>query len=144
MCIAVLQATLVGGECKFPPVEGSENIIILRVEYSAISLNDEYIVIFNSGDVAVDISDWVLFNSYYEQYRQLPKDQQTDKLAWRHVYKIPRGIVLEPNDWVRICSGRGKDNEMYLYRNLTIPWLENSEETIYLMDDLCNLIHQFP
>jgi hypothetical protein len=94
--------------------------------------------------VAVDISDWVLFNSYYEQYRQLPKDQQTDKLAWRHVYKIPRGIVLEPNDWVRICSGRGKDNEMYLYRNLTIPWLENSEETIYLMDDLCNLIHQFP
>ncbi|MBU7031804.1 MAG: lamin tail domain-containing protein [Theionarchaea archaeon] len=144
ICIAVLEAALMVGECRDPPVEGSENIVILRVEYFAINLNDEYIVIYNSGDTSVDISDWVVFNSYYDQYRQLPMNGQTDKLAWRHVYKIPRGIILEPKDWVRICSGFGKDNEMYLYRNLMTQWLENSGEIIYLMDDRGNLIHQFP
>jgi hypothetical protein len=133
-----------GKECMYPPAEGSENIVILRVSFSATNLNDEYVVVYNTGKTAVDISNWVVFNSYYEQYRNLYGNERTDPLAWRHVYKIPRGIVLESKDWVRICSGLGKDNEMYLYRNLETPWLENSGEIIYLMDDLCNLIDQYP
>jgi hypothetical protein len=133
-----------GRECMYPPAEGSEHITILRVSFSYSSLNDEYIVIYNNGKTAVNISNWVVFNSYYEQYRNFYASERTDPLAWRHVYKIPRGIVLEPNDWVRICSGMGKDNEMYLYRNLAASWLEDAGETIYLMDDLCNLIDQYP
>ncbi|MBU7043749.1 MAG: lamin tail domain-containing protein [Theionarchaea archaeon] len=143
-CVLMVQTVVAGQECMYPPAEGSENIVILRVNFSATSLNEEYIVLFNTGKSAVDISNWVVFNNYYEQYRHLPVDERRDPQVWKHVYKIPRGIVLEPKDWVRICSGVGKDNEMYLYRNLNTSWISDSGEIIYLMDDMCNIIHQFP
>lgn len=139
-----IQASVAGQpECFVPPAEGSDEIIIIRVQYAATSTNEEYIVIFNKGDTTVDLSGWVVFNSYYDTYRNLPVDQRTDPSAWKHMYKIPYGIKLNPRYWVRICSGRGMDNELYLYRNLNEQWLIDEGDTVYLMDNACNVIDTY-
>lgn len=129
--------------CMYPPAEGAENIVVLRVQYAATTPNEEYIVIFNKGDTSVDLSGWVVFNSYYETYRHLPSAERTNASAWNHIYKIPYGAVLNPKYWVRICSGRGEDNELYLYRNLNEQWLDDEGDTVYLMDNYCNVISEY-
>jgi len=144
--ILCIQASVVVSgqpQCPIPPAEGSSAVIILRVEYAATALNDEYIVILNRGDTTVDLSGWVVFNTYYEMYRNLPAVQRVDKFAWRNVYRIPTGIKLPPRHWVKIFSGFGESNEMYLYRNLTEQWLDNQSDTVYLMDNFCNIIHMY-
>jgi hypothetical protein len=130
-------------ECPVPPVEGSEDIVILRVQYAATYTNDEFIVIYNKGDITVDLSGWVVFNSFYDAYRNLPEPQRADPAAWKNVYKIPYGFTLEPNHWVRISSGRGTDNELYLYRNMSEQWLEDDGDIVYLMDESCNVIDEY-
>jgi hypothetical protein len=136
---------LVGGqqECIIPPASESENIIIIRVQHTATTLNDEYIVLFNTGSTAVDISGWVVFNSVYQEHRTLPAAERGEIAPWRHIYKIPSWTTLYPKHWVRICSGRGQDNELYLYRNLSEQWLNNEGDTIYLMDNYCNIIDEY-
>ncbi len=126
-----------------PPVEGSESVVILRVQYAATVLNDEFVVIFNKGDVTVDLSRWVVYNSYYDTYRTLPLAQRTDPSAWKYVYRIPHGVLLKPRHWVRICSGHGQDDELYLYRNLDVQWLDDAGESVYLADNYSNLIHEY-
>lgn len=138
-----IQAVAGQPECFVPPAEGSDEIMIIRVQYAATYVNDEYIVIFNKGDVTVDLSGWVLFNSYYDVYRNLPLEQRTDLSPWRHVYRIPSGFKLKPKYWVRVSSGHGTDNEMYLYRNLTEQWLVNEGDVVFLVDNACNLIDQY-
>lgn len=130
-------------ECFVPPAEGSQDIVILRVQYAATYTNDEFIVIYNTGDIPVDLSGWVVFNSFYEAYRNLFEPQRADPEAWKNVYKIPYGFTLEPNYWVRISSGRGTDNEMYLYRNMSEQWLEDDGDIVYLMDESCNIIDEY-
>lgn len=144
LLIAGVQMSVAGQpECIVPPEPGSDAIVILRVEYAATHPNDEFIVIINEGNSPVDLSGWVVFNSYYEAYRNLPMPQRTDKMAWRHIYKIPSGFILEPKFWVRISSGFGDDSEMYLYRNLYEGWLEDGGDTVYLMDNYCNVIQVY-
>ncbi len=140
--IGLLPCASWAAESPFPPLEGSENIIILRVQYITPSPHGEYIVLLNTGDVTVDISDWVIFDSYYNMYRRLPINERIDPLAWEHMYKIPYGVVLKPKYWVRICSEQGQDNELYLYRCLSQPWLEEGE-TLYLADNRWNVIDEY-
>lgn len=141
LTVGFMPCTL-AAECAFPPVEGSEGIVILRVQYLTPSPQGEYIVLFNAGDVTVDISDWVIFDRYYSTYRRLPLKERTDPTAWKHMYKIPYGVKLNPKHWVRICSDQGQDNELYLYRCLSETWLQEGE-TLYLMDDRCNVIDEY-
>ncbi|MBU7014294.1 MAG: lamin tail domain-containing protein [Theionarchaea archaeon] len=129
--------------CWISPAEGSENIVILRVEHTATIPNDEYVVIYNTGRTSVDLSGWVVFDSYYETYRHLPPTARTDPLITMHIYRIPYGVVLKSHCWVRICSGYGKNNGLYLYRDLRTQWLKDEGDTLYLMDNYCNLISQF-
>jgi len=144
LCMVCVHVSVAGQpECMYPPAEGSENIVIVRVQYAATIPNEEYIVIVNKGDVPVDLSGWVVFNSYYETYRYLPPLERTNASAWKHIYKIPYGFTLYPKYWVRICSGRGQDNELYLYRNLNEQWLTDEGDTVYLMDNLCNVIDEY-
>lgn len=126
--------------CVYPPAPGSENVAILRVQYAANTLNEEYIVLFNTGKTTQDLSEWVLFNAAYDSYRKLPLIERTDPSAWKNVYKIPSGVTLGPSCWVRICSGRGKNTSLYLYRNLTTQWLGDQSDTLFLYDNTCNLI----
>jgi hypothetical protein len=139
MCIHMVAAQ---PQCLFPPAEGSENIIIVRVQHAATVPNDEYIVIYNEGDITIDLSGWVVFNEHYKEYQDLPASERTDKSAWRHIYKIPYGFKLKPKYWVRISSGHGDNNEMYLYRNLAEQWLTDEGDTVYLMDEYCNIISE--
>lgn len=144
LCVLLVQVSVNGQpECIFPPAEGSENIVILRVQYAATILNEEYIVLLNKGDISVDLSEWVIFDNYYENYRQLSPLERKDQRAWVHIYKIPSGFILMPGYWVRICSGRGIDDKMYLYRNLDQDWLNDGGDTLYLMDNLCNVIDEY-
>lgn len=143
-CVLCFQLSVAAQpECFIPPVEGSDSVVILRVQHTAASLNEEYIVIFNRGNVTVDLSGWVIFNAYYEEYRLLPPGQREDTEAWKHIYKIPFGFKLNPKYWVRISSGHGQDNEMYLYRNLNEPWLDDAGDTLYLVDKYCNVIDEY-
>lgn len=144
LCILLTQVSVNGQqECILPPAEGSESIIILRVQFAATITNEEYIVLLNKGDISVDLSEWVIFDSYYENYRHLSPSDRKDGQAWMHIYKIPSGFILKPGYWVRICSGHGIDNEMYLYRNLDRQWLNDEGDTLYLVDNLCNLINEY-
>jgi hypothetical protein len=129
--------------CWILPAEGSENIVILRVQHTATTLNEEYVVIYNRGKIPVDLSGWVLFDSYYEAYRHFPPAERTDALVMAHIFRIPYGVVLGSHCWVRICSGYGKNNELYLYRNLRAQWLNDEGDTLYLMDNYCNVINEF-
>ncbi|MGD2249664.1 MAG: lamin tail domain-containing protein [Candidatus Methanofastidiosia archaeon] len=143
--LLLLVIPLVGGqqECIIPPASESENIIIIRVKHTATTLNDEYIVLFNTGSTAVDISGWVVFSSVYQEYRTLSAAERGEIAPWKYIYKIPSWTTLYPKHWVRICSGRGKDNELYLYRNLSEQWLNNEGDTVYLMDNYCNIIDEY-
>jgi hypothetical protein len=143
LVVVWIQAVAGQPECFIPPQEGSDDIVIIRVQYAATYINDEYIVIFNKGDITVDLSGWVVFTSYYEVYRNLPLEQRTDLHVWRNVYRIPSGFKLKPKYWVRISSGRGTDNELYLYRNLGEQWLVDEGDVVYLMDNGCTVIDQY-
>lgn len=139
--LGFLPCMMWAAESPFPPVEGSDGIVILRVQYGAPSPHGEYIVLYNTGALTVDLTDWVLYDSYYDAYRRLPLKERKDPLAWRHIYKIPYGVVLKPNHWVRICSEQGQDNELYVYRCLSVTWLEEGE-TLFLADDRWNIIDE--
>ena len=125
------------------PEEGSENVVILRVQYTATTLDDEYVVIYNKGKIPVDLSGWILFDSYYETYRHLTPLERMANNPLPHMYRIPYGTLLKSHSWIRICSGYGRNNEDYLYRNLTTQWLNDEGDTLYLMDDFGNLISEF-
>ncbi|MGC1120815.1 MAG: lamin tail domain-containing protein [Candidatus Methanofastidiosia archaeon] len=130
-------------ECWILPAEGSENVVILGVQHTATTLNEEYTVIYNRGKIPVDLSGWVIFDSYYEIYRHLPPAERTGDSILMHVYRIPYGTILKSHSWIRICSGFGKNNELYLYRNLRTQWLNDEGDTLYLMDNYCNSISEF-
>lgn len=143
--ILLLAIPLVGcqQECIIPPAPESENIIIIRIQHTATTLNEEYIVLFNKGSTAVDVSGWVVFNSVYQEYRDLPPNERGEIVLWKNIYKIPSWTTLYPKHWIRICSGRGEDNELYFYRNLSEQWLINEGDTVYLMDNYCNIIDEY-
>lgn len=144
LLVCALQAT-VGAQppCVFPPEEGADNIVILRVQYAATVLNDEFIVLFNKGKTTVDLSGWVIFDSQYEEYRHLSPPERPELIVLDHLYKIPYGFELKPHYWVRICTGRGKNDEIFLYLNRDNQWLNDDGGILYLMDDTCNLIDEY-
>ena len=79
--VGFLPCMMWAAESPFPPVEGSDGIVILRVQYGVPSPHGEYIVLCNTGALTVDLTDWVLYDSYYDTYRRLPSKERKDPLA---------------------------------------------------------------
>jgi len=105
-----------------------ENIIIDFVHYDALgnddeNLNDEYVVIRNTGAVSADLTGCIL----------------EDEAG--HRFTFP-SVSLEPDATLTIYTGSGTDTEEELYWGRSKAVWNNSHETVYLYDSDMNLIDQ--
>jgi competence protein ComEC len=76
------------------------------------NLNDEYIILENTGSDTLDLSGWTI----------------TD--AADHTYTIPDGTTLAPGDTVTIHSGSGSDTASDLYWGSGTPIWNNGGDTV--------------
>ena len=78
------------------------------------NLNDEYVVLTNTGESTVDLSGWVL----------------TDESGAR--YRVPEGVTLEPGQSVTVRTGSGADTASELYWDAGRPVWNNDGDTVRL------------
>lgn len=107
-------------------------------------LNDEYVVIKNTGDSNVDVSNWKL-TDYREDQKHI------------HVYTFPSSVsntinlVLKPNELIFVMTGHGTDNyisnpsegklpQYHLYWNRDWFVWNNDGDTACLYDSDNNLV----
>ena len=107
--------------------EGGEGVVIITVHYDAAgddryNLNDEYVVIKNEGNEAVDMTGWTL------------SDQAN------HVYTFPSGFVLNAGATVTVYTGSGTDTSDKLYWGSNLPIWNNDGDTAYLKDNEGKLV----
>ncbi|WP_233274819.1 lamin tail domain-containing protein [Haladaptatus cibarius] len=76
------------------------------------NLNDEYIVLRNSGNDALDISGWTV-------------SDEAD-----HTYRVPSGTSLESGARVTLYTGSGSDSESELYWGSDGAVWNNGDDTI--------------
>jgi competence protein ComEC len=81
------------------------------------NINDEYVIIENTGAVSVDLSGWDLSD------------------AVGHTYTIPEGNALDPGDEITIYTGSGTDTATDLYWGQSTPVWNNDGDTVILRDD---------
>lgn len=78
-----------------------------------VALDDEWVMIVNSGDEAVDLTGWSI------------RDEST-----QNRFSFPPGLVLDPGDQVRVTSGHGD-----LGFGFGTPIWNNDGDTVYVVDD---------
>jgi competence protein ComEC len=76
------------------------------------NLNDEYVVLENTGDTTVDLSGWTLSD------------------AADHTYTFPEGVTLAPDARVTVHTGSGTDTETDLYWGSGAPIWNNDGDTV--------------
>jgi len=105
----------------------SGGVVILTVHYDAAgndwdNLNDEYVVIKNEGNEAVDMTGWTLSDEA------------------NHVYTFPPGFILGAGATVTVYTGSGTDMQDKLYWGNDSPIWNNDGDTAYLRDNEGNLV----
>jgi len=98
-----------------------DGIVVSRIHADAEgedgeNLNDEYVVLTNRGDEAVDLSGWTL----------------SDEAGF--TYEFPDGVTLAAGASVTLHVGSGEDTETDLYWGRGRPTLNNDGETVILRD----------
>ena len=78
------------------------------------NLNDEYVVLENTEDTAVDMSGWTL----------------TDTAA--HTYTFPTGFTLPAGEEVTVHTGSGTDTNTDLYWGKESAIWNNNRDTVIL------------
>ena len=81
------------------------------------NLNDEYLVLENTGDEALDLSGWEV------------RDEAD------HSYRFPAGFTLDPGQRVTLYTGSGEDTGTELYWESGRAVWNNGGDTIYVYDD---------
>jgi competence protein ComEC len=81
------------------------------------NLNDEYIVLENTGDGSVDMSGWTV---------------QDEAGA---TYTVPEGFTLDAGATVTLHTGSGMDTETDLYWGSGSPIWNNGGDTVIVMDE---------
>ncbi|WP_135306407.1 lamin tail domain-containing protein [Haloarcula amylovorans] len=76
------------------------------------NLNDEYVVLRNDGQTAIDISGWTV----------------ADKAG--HSYTVPKGVTLEEGSTITIHTGSGQNTATDLYWNAGSPIWNNGGDTV--------------
>lgn len=109
------------------PEEGNKSVVIVTVHYDAAgndwdNLNDEYVVIKNERNEAVDMTGWTLSDEA------------------NHVYTFPSGFILNAGATVTVYTGSGVDAQDKLYWGSSSPIWNNDGDTVYLKDSEGNLI----
>ena len=102
--------------------EESGGVVIITVHYDAAgddryNLNDEYVVIKNEGNAAIDMTGWTL----------------SDEV--NHVYTFPSGFTLNAGLTVTIYTGSGTDTQDKLYWGSGSPIWNNDGDTAYLKNN---------
>ncbi|WP_435066008.1 lamin tail domain-containing protein [Halobaculum sp. EA56] len=98
-----------------------DGVVIARIHADAEgddaeNLNDEYVVLANRGEEAVDLSGWTLAD------------------AAGFTYEFPEGTTLAPGASLTLHVGSGEDTEADLYWGRSRPTLNNDGETVTLRD----------
>jgi len=81
-----------------------------------VALADEYVVVENVGEKAVDLSDWYLTDG----------DGKT--------YFFFDGQTLRPGERLVVHVGAGRDTDGHVYWDASTPVLDNDHETLTLVD----------
>lgn len=76
------------------------------------NLNDEYIVLRNTGDQGLDLSGWTVSD------------------AAGHQYEIPSGVTLAPDATLTIRTGTGSNTNTELYWGASSPIWNNGGDTV--------------
>jgi micrococcal nuclease len=80
------------------------------------NLGDEYVVLGNSGEAALDLSGWTV------------RDRAD------HVYRVPEGVVLDPGETVTLYTGSGTDTGDALYWGADRPVWNNDGDVVVVTD----------
>ena len=80
------------------------------------NLNDEYIVLKNSGTTALDLSGWQI------------RDEAD------HSYTVPNGVTLKPNAKITIHTGSGENTNTDFYWGSGQPIWNNGGDTVIVVD----------
>jgi len=109
-----------------PTPTASLKVVIYHVHYDAEgndneNLNDEYVVIKNLGDTAVDLTGWTL------------RDEAG------HTFMFPR-FTLDAGATVTVHTGSGINTKTHLYWGKSRAVWNNDHDTAYLYDSHGNLI----
>jgi competence protein ComEC len=86
------------------------------------NLNDEYIVLENTGTESLDLSGWTI----------------TD--AAGHSYTIPAGTTLAAGDTITIHTGSGSDTTSELYWGSGSPIWNNDGDTVTVRNSQCDIV----
>ncbi|WP_227356129.1 lamin tail domain-containing protein [Haladaptatus salinisoli] len=82
----------------------------------ADNLNDEYIVLKNTGNTPLDLSGWQI------------RDEAD------HSYTVPNGVTLEPGAQITIHTGSGEKTNTDLYWGSGQPIWNNGGDTVIVVD----------
>jgi endonuclease YncB( thermonuclease family) len=107
------------------PIEQPSAQLTVVVNWDApgndnLNINGEFVVVRNTGAIAVDVSGWLLRDS--------------SLTSWFH---FPGGSVLQPGDFRVVHSGVGTPgvpNARHLYMGSTVPLFPNTEAGKFLGD----------
>jgi len=81
------------------------------------NLNDEYIILSNTGDSTLDLSGWTIADSA------------------GHTYQVPAGVTLESEETLTIRTGSGSDTDSELYWGASSPIWNNDGDTVIVTTD---------
>ena len=106
----------------------STDVVIVRTEGDPpgpdnIDINGEYIVIENTGDTRVDLTEWVLRDS-----------------SSQNRFRFPDGYALQPGAEVVVRTGTGPDGDGTLYWGVDHPVWDNVGDTAFLLDSNGNVV----
>jgi len=125
-------ATPAGPTATAPPTEtvfSETGLRVVEVHADAEgrdgeNLNDEYIVLKNTGDGPVDLSGWRV------------KDGDG------HVYEFPDGVTLGIGETITLHSGSGTQTETDRYWWADGPVWDDGGETIFVFDERGQKVYQ--
>ncbi|WP_266080585.1 lamin tail domain-containing protein [Haladaptatus caseinilyticus] len=111
----------VGGRTTAGRTDGTTDLSIVRIHADAAdndhdNLNDEYIVLKNSGNDALDVSGWSVADDA------------------GHSYLVPSRVSLEPGETVTLYTGNGSDSTSELYWGSDSAVWNNGGDTIIVRD----------
>ena len=123
------QSASLGLWSLFTPGEGRTPNTSVFVNFDAggddaNNLNDEYIVIENTGTSTLDVSNWSIRSSARLNAATL---------------EIPNGVTITADEMLRVYVGTGTNTSTEVYLNLAEPIFDNTGDVVYLRDAGLNI-----
>ncbi|MFH5843345.1 lamin tail domain-containing protein [Haladaptatus sp. CMAA 1909] len=106
---------------------GTDGLTVARIHADADgndhqNLNDEYVVLKNTGDVTLDLSGWTISDD------------------GGHTYRVPSGVTLAGGKTLTLYTGSGSDSASERYWNADGAVWNNDEDTVVVRDTSGNVV----